>query len=116
MTASRACAFATTAICTSTTRSAVFGRSCNVVMLPAPPAAGIGLSLNGEVPRRGRKARARSFLCLLCLGFPVARRGLGVQRGQQPACGVANLRHRPIEGFGIRLRRLGEARELANEL
>ena len=51
------------------------------------------------------KPQPRALLRLLRLGLAVARRGIGVQRGQKPPRPVRNLLDRAVERLGVGLRR-----------
>ncbi len=62
------------------------------------------------------KSRPRAFPCLLGLDLAVARRGIGLQRGQQAPCAVGDFGNRAVERLGIGLRGRIEAGELAHEL
>src|SRR6478736_7898618 len=58
----------------------------------------------------------RALPRLLGLDLAVARRGMGVQRGQETAGGGGHLRDRAVERLGIGLRRLVEAGQFSPEL
>src|ERR1700720_2631252 len=58
----------------------------------------------------------RSLPGLLGFDLAVARRRLGMQRGQQAAGAGRYLRHGAVEGLRIGLRRLVEAGQLSHEL
>src|SRR5580704_7369210 len=67
-------------------------------------------------PKVSPEPQPRALPRLLGLNLTVARRRLGMQRRQQAAGRGAHLVDGAVEGFGIGLRRLVEARKLAHEL
>src|SRR6185437_1553541 len=62
------------------------------------------------------EALPRAFPRLLGLDLAVARRRVGLQRGQQSPGAVGHFRDRAVERFGIGLRRRVETGKLAHEL
>src|SRR5690606_36934843 len=58
----------------------------------------------------------RSLACLLCLDLAVAGRGIGLERIEQPAGGLLHVVDGTVEGHFVRLGRMREAAQLANEL
>src|SRR5262245_4234742 len=59
---------------------------------------------------------ARALPRLFGLDLTVARRGVGLQRGQEAPRAVGDFGNRAVERLGIGLRRRVEAGELAHEL
>jgi hypothetical protein len=66
--------------------------------------------------RAGREPEARTFLCLSCLFFPIARWRIGRQRMNQPLSGLSHFIDCPVECNVIRSRGTIHAAQLPNEL
>src|SRR5258705_12388680 len=62
------------------------------------------------------KPRPRALPRLLGLDLAVARRGVGLQRGQQAPRAVEHFGNRAVERLGVGLRRRIEAGEVSHEL
>src|SRR5215510_13578690 len=88
-------------------------RKCPLLGLKRTRLEALGCS---ELLRRRRKSLACARPRLLRLDGAIARGRRRVQRVEQRAGRLRNLGHGSFKGLGVRLRRLVEAGELANEL